>query len=74
MGSELDNNVSMYLTKAQNEKKNRASIAQSGAAPFTSKIVGLILWLPAHVKRVRQHFAEGRGFSPGIPVSSHKEC
>ena len=25
-----------------------------------------------HVKRVNQHSAESRGFSPGAPVSSHK--
>ncbi len=26
-----------------------------------------------HVKRVSQHSAESRGFSPGAPVTSHKE-
>ncbi len=26
------------------------------------------------VKRVSEHSAESRGFSPGPPVSSHKEC
>ena len=26
-----------------------------------------------HVKRVSQHSAESRGFSPGAPVSSHRE-
>ena len=26
-----------------------------------------------HVKRVSQHSAESRGFSPGTPVSSHRE-
>ena len=26
-----------------------------------------------HVKRVSQHSAESRGFSPGTPVSSHSE-
>jgi hypothetical protein len=27
-----------------------------------------------HVKRVSQRSAESRGFSPGTPVSSHREC
>ncbi len=26
-----------------------------------------------HVKKVSQHSAESRGFSPGTPVSSHRE-
>ena len=26
-----------------------------------------------HVKRVSQHSTESRGFSPGAPVSSHRE-
>ncbi len=28
----------------------------------------------SYVKRVSQRSAESRGFSPGTPVSSHKEC
>jgi hypothetical protein len=33
------------------------------------------LWTHAwtHVKRVCQRFAESRGFSPGAPISSHRE-
>ena len=27
-----------------------------------------------HVKRVSQRFAESCGFSPGTPVSFHREC
>ena len=51
--------------------------------PFTSKIAGSILkgnflnvtraQCSTHVKRVSQHSAESRGFSPGTPVSSHRE-
>jgi hypothetical protein len=33
--------------------------------------VRFLLW--THVKRVRQRSAESRGFSPGAPVSSHRE-
>ncbi len=50
--------------------------------PFTSEIAGSILsenvlnvtrtQCFTHVKRVSQHSAESRGFSPGAPVSSHK--
>ncbi len=29
--------------------------------------------LAIHVKRVSQRSAESRGFSPGAPVSSHRE-
>ncbi len=32
-----------------------------------------VLSFPTHVKRVSQHSAESRGFSPGAPVSSHRE-
>ena len=27
-----------------------------------------------HVRRVSQHSAESCGFSPGTPISSHREC
>ncbi len=61
-----------------------ASVAQwSERSPFTSEVSGSILrenflnvtrtQCSLHVKRVSQHFAESRGFSPGAPVSSHKE-
>ena len=30
-------------------------------------------WLERSPKRVGQHSAESRGFSPGAPVSSHRE-
>ncbi len=61
-----------------------ASVAQrSELSPFTSEAAGPILrenFLNAtrtqcstHVKRVNQHSAESRGFSPGSLVSSHKE-
>ena len=38
-----------------------------------SEIVGSILPIRTHVKRVGQRSAESRGFSPGAPVSSHSE-
>ena len=41
--------------------------------PLSYEIVGLILPLPTHVKRVSRRSAESRGFSPGIPVSSRSE-
>ena len=61
-----------------------ASVAQwSERSPFTSEAAGSILrenflnftraQCSTHVKRVSQHSAESRGFSPGAPVSSHKE-
>ncbi len=52
-------------------------------SPFTSEVAGSILsenflnvtraQCSTHVKRVSQHSAEGRGFSPGAPVSSHRD-
>ncbi len=52
-------------------------------SPFTSEVAGLILsenvlsvtrtQCSTHVKRVSQHSAESRGFSPGAPVSSHRD-
>jgi dsRNA-specific ribonuclease len=49
------------------------SVAQSSEqAPFTSEFVGLIL-MRTHVKKVSQRSAESHGFSPGAPVSSHRE-
>ncbi len=55
----------------------------SERSPFTSEAAGPILkenFLNVtrtqrftHAKRVSQHSAESRGFSPGAPVSSHRE-
>ncbi len=55
----------------------------SERSPFTSEVAGSILsenvldvtrsQCSTHAKRVSQHSAESRGFSPGTPVSSHKE-
>ncbi len=55
----------------------------SERSPFTSEVAGSILsgnvlnatrtQCSTDVKRVSQHSAESRGFSPGAPVSSHKE-
>ncbi len=52
-------------------------------SPFTSEVAGSILsenflnvartQCSIHVKRVSQHSAESRGFSPGAPVSSNRE-
>ncbi len=61
-----------------------ASVAQwSERSPFTSEAAGPILsenffnvtraQCSTHVKRVSQHSGESRGFSPGTPVSSHRE-
>ncbi len=61
------------------------SVAQlSVRSPFTSEVAGSILrenflnnvtrtQCSTHVKRVSQHSAESRGFSPGATVSSHRE-
>ncbi len=55
----------------------------SERSPFTSEAAGPILsedflnvtraQCSTHVKRVSQHSAESHGFSPGAPVSSHRE-
>ena len=55
----------------------------SNHSPFTSEVAGSILrenflnvtrsQCSTHMKRVSQHSAENRGFSPGAPVSSHRE-
>ncbi len=55
----------------------------SERSPFTSEVAGSILsegvlnvtraQCSTHVRRVSQHSAESRGFSPGTPVSSHRE-
>ncbi len=61
-----------------------ASVAQwSERSPFTYEAAGSILrenflnvtrtQCSTHVKRFSQHSAESRGFSPGAPVSSHRE-
>ena len=65
-------------------KQSGASVAQwSERSPFTSEVAGSILsenfpnvtrtQYSANVRRVSQHSAESRGFSPGAPVSSHRE-
>ncbi len=70
----------------KNDGTRRASVAQwSERSPFTPEVAGSILnenflnvtrtQYSTHVKRVSQlHSAESRGFSPGTPVSSHREC
>ncbi len=55
----------------------------SERSPFTSEVAGSIFSVnvfnvtrtqcSTHAKRVSQHSAESRRFSPGAPVSSHKE-
>ena len=55
----------------------------SERSPFTSEVAGPILsenvfndtrtQCSTHVKRVSQHSAESRRFSPGAPVSSHRK-
>ena len=63
---------------------NGASVAQwSVRSPSTSEVAGSILsenflnvartQCSTRVKRVSQHSAESRGFSPGTLVSSHRE-
>ena len=50
----------------------------SGQGPFTSEILGSNLGsarcTTRYVRRVSQRSAKSRGFSPGIPVSSHLKC
>jgi hypothetical protein len=58
----------------ENDGNGEASVAQSSEqGPFTSEYVGSILGTDSSVKRVSQRSAESRGFSPGAPVSSHRE-
>ncbi len=55
----------------------------SERSPFTSEVAGSIFCedflnvtraqCSTHVRKVSQHSAESRGFSPGTPVSSHRE-
>ena len=55
----------------------------SERSPFTSEVAASILsenflnvtrtQCSTRMKRVSQHSAESRGFSPGAPVSSHRE-
>ena len=55
----------------------------SERSPFISEVAGSILsenvlnvtrtQCSIHVKKVSQHSAESRGFSPGAPVSSHRK-
>ena len=56
---------------------DEASVAQWLArAPFTSESwvrFSIRTLRISHVKRVCQRSAESRGFSPGTPVSSHRE-
>jgi hypothetical protein len=54
-------------------------VAQSSErAPFISDISWVQFQLgttyDSHVKKVSKRSAESRGFPPGTPVSSHKEC
>ena len=44
----------------------------SEQAPFTSEIVGLILATNS-CEKSQSTLSESRGFSPGAPVSSHRE-
>ena len=41
-------------------------------APFTSEIVGSILATDS-CEKSQSTLCQGRGFSPGAPVSSHRE-
>ena len=76
--------VQLYLSCSIPFYSSGASVAQwLGRSPFTSEVAGAILsenvlnvtqtQCSTHVKRVSQHSAENRGFSPGAPVSSHRE-
>ena len=48
----------------------------------SERLLPLLTWVQfplgttydSYVKRVSQSSAESRGFSPGTPVSSHREC
>ena len=78
-------NVKMlFLAVVTSDRCIGASVAQwSERSPFTSEAAGSILrenflnvtraQCFTHVKRVSQRSAERRGFSPGTPVSSHRE-
>ena len=69
------------LSRSKFHSKGERSIAIMGfrvaqspeQAPFTSEFVGSILPIRTDAKRVGQRSAESRGFSPGAPVSSHRE-
>ena len=68
-------NANLY-TSACIQKRLRWRICQS------ARLSPLLTWVQfpcgttydSYVKRVSQRSAESRGFSPGTPVSSHREC
>ena len=73
-----------HLAPFKASRVTGASVAQwSERSPFTSEVAGSILsenflnvtqtQCCTHVKKVCQRSAESRGFSPGTPVSSHRE-
>ena len=65
-----------FSTEQGREGRLRWRICQS------ARLSPLLTWVQfplgttydSYVKRVSQRSAESRGFSPGTPVSSHKEC
>ena len=76
--------IDVFDAKAAYKSDVGASVAQwSVRSPFTSEVAGSILsenflnvtrsQCSTHVKRVGQHSAESRGFSPGTAVSSHRD-
>ena len=76
--------VEKHLAPFKASRVTGASVAQwSERSPFTSEVACSILsenslnvtrtQCSTHVKKVCQRSAESRGFSPGTPVSSHRE-
>ena len=62
------------LQERMNGDQKRANeIAQMKGASNWLNSLPISVQCSTHVKRVSQHSAESRGFSPGAPVSSHRE-
>jgi hypothetical protein len=76
------NGLQGYVTFTKNKSRDYNE-KWSERSPFTYEVVGSILsetllnvtriQCSIHVKRVSQHSAERRKFSPGAPVSSHRK-
>jgi hypothetical protein len=63
----------MFLYFTIYRKSRYVHLSKSRYVPFTALRLLVRFLLRTHVKRVSQRSAESRGFSPGAPVSYHRE-
>ncbi len=65
----------MYCSVAKwSERSPYTSVVAGSMLSAQNVLNGTQIQCSTHAKRVCQHSAESRGFSPGTPVSSHREC